>query len=884
MKARRVLLAAVAVLALSQTAYLILTGSQQQPLSWSSSRIPVRMQLWNGFTDSQPGIVAGSRPKLAIAEAINEWLRVSSISMSLAETGLSRTGEDGVNLITIADEQANRNVVGNHLAVALVWGLPAQIVEADVIFNPQARDPWSTVEMRDTLNLYDVAIHEFGHLLGMEHTIARTSRMFFQGGSFRHGLEGLAYDDLAGVNLLYPMAGIERITGSIRGRVTREGQPVFGAFVVAADEHGALAANSLSARDGSYRIDRLPPGRYTVYAEPLDGPTVPANLSGTLFDPVTDVVTDFSPAFYRGSMQPQVTVSAGTSSAGIDIQVSAGAAAVDPTFVGVTDNPQGAVRVITTAASGLQGSAPHFVAAGGGVENLPERNAFALLGSITTPGSVALTRSLPDLTFKFFAMDISRQTPRGEYSVFFPGGQLGVVTGGFHVFSPFRFGQAFGQFAHVPQQAGSQLLLINLDEAGEAVGRIQDRPGQPSSGRLSLTGLPRNLGGEFDFRLEPRGSLLTSTTGPEEFRGALVAESERQLGAAVLMETAFGTTGVGSSRPLYSFVAPVEVRSAGAAADTGLALANLDERDALVHLRLQDRAGGLVAETVLELAGREQLARFVRQLLASVPADFEGSLTATANRQVGATVIRTSPGVFTTFPVIENRAATRSLFPQFAHVGPLSSELILVNPSPSHAAPDVTVQVRKQDGSAAAVTLNGQLLPGGRTTLSLPPLGSVSLRSSRTEVVGWVEVTSSLPVGGVLLYRSAEVGTAGVGEGVVSARQVLPLDRRAGQGTDTGIAIVNAEGRAVRLTLTARDGTGSPVGQSRQLTLPAGGQLARFPNDAQLDLGLPGDFTGSLWVEADGRVAVAAIRQSPGVLTTLPAFQLDLPVTPAIDP
>ena len=60
-------------------------------------------------------------------------------------------------------------------------------------------------------------------------------------------------------------------------------------------------------------------------------------------------------------------------------------------------------------------------------------------------------------------------------------------------------------------------------------------------------------------------------------------------------------------------------------------------------------------------------------------------------------------------------------------------------------------------------------------------------------------------------------------------------------------------------------------------------QLAGFPDQDPLSLNLRNPFTGSLWVEvkeADCKVALTVIRQSPGVLTTFPAIFLARVFTP----
>lgn len=298
---------------------------------------------------------------------------------------------------------------------------------------------------------------------------------------------------------------------------------------------------------------------------------------------------------------------------------------------------------------------------------------------------------------------------------------------------------------------------------------------------------------------------------------------------------------------------------------------------------------------MLELAANGQRAGFIKELVPSAPDSFTGVVVVTANRRIGATVILVAPEGFTTFPVVQNRVRSRSFYAQFAHVLDFVSQLLLVNPSPLASA-TVVVRLRRSDGSPppAGLTLGGQPLTGGQRTITIPPLGCAVLQTGGSaDFVGSVEVSADkpegngVPVGGVVLFSSPTIGTAGVGEGFGLASMVLGISRiNAGTagGTDTGIAVVNTKDQDVTLRLTVRDQNGNVVGSVKEIVLKARNQLARFPNEDPLNLALPANFTGSLWIEVkekDCQVAITVIRQSPGVLTTFPVISLEQVVTPA---
>ncbi len=881
-------LALLLILALSQAAYLILQSNTAEPLLWDSEKLPVTLELWQGF-ESAPGLVSGSRPGAAIRAAWEQWAEVVSLPLRFETTTVSSTALDGHNIVTIADSAANRGVLGDFPALTLVWTQPQEgrdvLIESDVLFNPEPGPPWSTVQQEGVTNLAAFAYHEFGHALGLKHVVARSATMFFNAGPAPFQPQFLAWDDVAGANLLYPLLGIELLTGSIRGKVVREDSesPVFGAFVVASDESGVLTASAITRADGRFEIENLPTGRYSLYAEPLDGPTQPIHIADGVFEPGR-VDTDFLPRFHQDSMQPSVEVTAGAVVEAADIAVRSGSVDVDPEFIGIVDDPGGAFRVTTSPSQVGSGRNTHLVLAGAGVEELNSGSRVRLLSDRLSSSTLLTTRTNNDgILFRIFPLTIAGTAVRGEYTILTEtSGRLGVVTGGLEVTGRYGFPHDLAHFFHLPGIAASRLLLFNPDRERSLKGVLEALDEQGSPADLALGGLTPETAGVFGFELPPAGATLLETQGQQQFLGSVHVDAQAALGNALLLDTPFGATGVGAAKPLHAFLVPVEVSEGGAQTDTGLALNNLDGRSSRIYLRLQDQAGNLRSQTTFELAGRAQLARFVRELL-SVPDEFRGTLFVTSVRRLAATAIRTSPGVFTTFPVISNRIDSRLLFAHFGQAPGLSSELLLVNPSAHHSADEVEIQARDAGGGTVGVTWNGVFYPSGRATVSIPPLGTVRMRTGGAPVVGWLDVFSEIPVGGVLLFRSDQVGTAGVGESLISKEFVLPLQRDEEAGTDTGFALANTGPGQIGVRLQARGVDGSPTGPEVELVLGPFQNLARFPNDPDIDLGLPSDFTGTLWIDADGPVAVTAIRQSPGVLTTFSAVSLEQPVTPTGD-
>jgi hypothetical protein len=93
----------------------------------------------------------------------------------------------------------------------------------------------------------------------------------------------LQADDAAGVSDLYSIDPQRGDTGSIRGRVVKNGRGVFGAHVVAFNPATGTLVGGFTLNDnGDFVIAGLTAGPHIVRADPLDDADIDSFLSGNV--------------------------------------------------------------------------------------------------------------------------------------------------------------------------------------------------------------------------------------------------------------------------------------------------------------------------------------------------------------------------------------------------------------------------------------------------------------------------------------------------------------------------------------------------------------------------------------------------------------------------
>ena len=278
---------------------------------WDFSGFPVQWNL-NPTTGAN---VSGGNLQDTVTAAFTTWSTAPNTAVSLsrgADSQVSSPAFDGVNLICFTcstDFNSDGTLAVTFTTTANGAGaddkhggksrFAGQILDADILFNPAVT---FSMDGSSGSDLQTVLTHEIGHFLGLDHSAVVKAMMF----PYAPPLERtLGSDDVAAISLLYPKSNPDIETGSISGKVTMtDGSAVFGAHVFAdfatntPGYPGAVRKTpigTLTMPDGSYEIQGVPPDRYAVAAEPLDGPVTNAD------------VANFSPAMGKATVQTNFT-------------------------------------------------------------------------------------------------------------------------------------------------------------------------------------------------------------------------------------------------------------------------------------------------------------------------------------------------------------------------------------------------------------------------------------------------------------------------------------------------------------------------------------------------------------------------------------------------
>lgn len=305
---------------------------------WAAGDVTMHLQLGAAAQTLSDGEQSWDR----VAEsALHEWnAQISRSRFAMVPGSMAPKGEaNRVNNVFFAPDVYGEAFGSGVLAVTVSYRNSRTTVESDVVFN-QARawDSYRGPLRRNVSDFRRVALHEFGHVLGLDHPDEATPAQFVESVMNSHvsSTEYLTADDIAGIQSLYaaglgtggapvivaqPAGSTVAVTGSHTLNVAASGTgPLTYAWRFRAA--GASTSEPFRLATGpSYTIGSVQPadaGTYTVTVSNAAG----AVTSGSATLNVTPLATTTDTTLANISTRGMVGTDAGMLIAGLVVRGS----------------------------------------------------------------------------------------------------------------------------------------------------------------------------------------------------------------------------------------------------------------------------------------------------------------------------------------------------------------------------------------------------------------------------------------------------------------------------------------------------------------------------------------------------------------------------------
>jgi hypothetical protein len=160
----------------------------------------VRIQLGPSNIVLQDGSVSWNAAAANAFGLWNEQMARLKVRWTFAAPSTPPGDGDGINEVFFSSNIYGDSFDSNTLAITLINSVGSQMRECDVIFNTRNRfDSYFGDLVFNKMDFHRVALHEFGHVLGLDHPGRADSIM----AAFVGDIDSLQTDDIAGIQVLY---------------------------------------------------------------------------------------------------------------------------------------------------------------------------------------------------------------------------------------------------------------------------------------------------------------------------------------------------------------------------------------------------------------------------------------------------------------------------------------------------------------------------------------------------------------------------------------------------------------------------------------------------------------------------------------------------------
>jgi hypothetical protein len=336
--------------------------------------------------------------------------------------------------------------------------------------------------------------------------------------------------------------------------------------------------------------------------------------------------------------------------------------------------------------------------------------------------------------------------------------------------------------------------------------------------------------------------------------------------------------GIPASLPIRAGRAYVEFNGQ---VNTGLAICNSNNQDAVVSFYFTDSAGNNFGSNTLTVTANHQIVAFVNQSPFNGTAVTQATLTFTSNVPVSIAALRTllnerNDFIVSALPIVDLQGQNSTdavVVPHFANGGGWRSQIVLVNPGDAPLSGNVQFFGQGQAGSAAPLlTLSINGTSNSTFTYTIAPrsfirmntsgagnvqVGSVRVTPDQNNSAPSISTTFSLLTNGVTVSEST---VATISPGLTFRTYLQSSGATAVSGSvQTGLAIANPSSGPVDANLELLTVDGAPTGLATTVTIPSGGQIARFVRE--LFPQLNSSFEGVLRLKSTTPLVMTALRE-----------------------